>query len=94
MHTFVVGRGKACDPDAKREALEQLVEHNRDDERGNGGTTVNQRTKRAEEDEDGDALNSDPRDIDNVRPMTSEWIMIPSCSTCPVSIQHPHRLTG
>jgi len=29
------------------------------------------------------SLNSDPDVIDNVRPMTNEWIMIPACRTCP-----------
>ena len=27
------------------------------------------------------SLNSDPDVIDNVRPMTNEWIMIPTCRT-------------
>ena len=34
MRTFVMGRWETRDPDAEREALEQLVEHDRDDERG------------------------------------------------------------
>ena len=29
------------------------------------------------------SLNSDPDVIDNVRPMTNEWIMIPTCRTYP-----------
>ena len=70
--TFVVGRREARYPDAEREALEQLVEHDRDDDRGCEEWRSISGRKDDNAKVEGDALNSGPRDIDSVKPMTSE----------------------
>ena len=47
------------------------------------GAAVSMRAQREGEGRgERDALNSGPVVMDSVRPITSEWIMIPICSTC------------
>jgi hypothetical protein len=73
----VRGDGQSGDADAEREALEELVEANRDKQRR---WCINQhgpaRVLTA------GSLKSAPAVTDSVSPMINEWTMMPSCSTC------------
>ena len=65
--TLRVGRGQTCYPDAKRETLEELVEHDRDNQRGcTVVSMVKTPTGKC------NVLNSDPVVMDRVKPMTRE----------------------